>query len=76
MTDRTAAAPTLAVLTWAGRGHVYGVTWSRRGSVGAEPEAITVDVRDGRQTLYVAATDRGILSSEDQGRTFTARYSE
>ncbi len=85
-----AGAPTLVVLTWAGQGHLYGVTpdgtvqrsedggltWAERGTVGGEPEAITVDVRDGAQTLYVAATGRGILASEDQGRTFTARYSE
>ena len=35
-----------------------------------------VYVRDGRETLYVAASDRGILASTDQGRTFTTRYSE
>ena len=37
---------------------------------------MTVDVRDGRETLYVAASDRGIVASADQGRTFTTRYSE
>ncbi len=85
-----AGAPPLVVLTWAGQGQVYGVTpdgtvqrsedggvtWAERGTVGGEPEAITFDVRDGKQTLYVAATDRGILASDDQGRTFTTRYSE
>ncbi len=85
-----AGAPILVVLTWAGQGQLYGVTpegtvrrsedggvtWVERGSVGAEPEAITVDIRGGKQTLYVAAADRGILASDDQGRTFTTRYSE
>ncbi len=85
-----AGAPTLVVLTWADQRQLYGVTpdgtvqqsedggvtWGERGSVGGQPEAVTVDVRDGRQTLYVAATDRGILASDDQGRTFTTRYSE
>ena len=85
-----AGAPTLVVLTWAGPGQLYGVTpdgfvqrsedggvtWGERGSVGGAPEAVTVDVRDGKETLYVAATDRGILASDDQGRTFTPRYSE
>ncbi|MGI8537325.1 MAG: hypothetical protein ACR2K2_12740 [Mycobacteriales bacterium] len=49
---------------------------AERGTVGGEPEAVTVDVRDGKQTLYVAAADRGILASDDQGRTFTPRYTE
>ena len=85
-----AGAPTLVVLAWAEQGQLYGVTpdgtvqrsddggvtWAARGSVGGQPEAITVDVRDGRETLYVAASDRGILASADQGRTFTTRYSE
>lgn len=87
---QVAGAPTLVVLTWAGPGQLYGVTpdgtvqrsedggvtWGERGSVGGQPEAITVDVRDGQETLYVAASDRGILASADQGRTFTTRYSE
>ncbi len=85
-----AGAPALVVLAWAGQGQLYGVTpdgnvqrsedggttWGERGSVGGQPEAMTVDVRDGTETLYVAATDRGILASTDQGRTFTTRYSE
>lgn len=85
-----AGAPTLVVLTWAGQGQLYGVTldgtvqrsedggvtWGARGTVGAEPEAVTVDVRGGKETLYVAARDHGILASDDQGRTFTSRYSE
>ncbi len=83
-------ASSLIVLTWASQGQLYGVTpdgtvqrsedggitWGTRGNVGEEPEAVTVDVRDGKETLYVAAIDRGILASNDQGRTFTLRYSE
>ncbi len=83
-------APLLVVLSWAPQGHVYGVTpdgavrrsadggasWSERGRVGGEPEAMTVDVRDGVEMLYVAASERGILASADEGRTFTTRYAE
>ena len=86
---RAEAAPVLVVLAWAEQGQVYGVapdgtvqrsenggtTWEARGSVGGQPEAITVDVRDGQERLYVAAAERGILVSADQGRTFTTRYS-
>ena len=85
-----AGSPTLVVLAWSENGALYGVTpdgtvqrsedggttWGERGSVGGQPEAMTVDVRDGNETLYVAASDRGIVASADQGRTFTTRYSE
>ncbi len=84
------AAPMLVVLARAEQGQLYGVTpdgtvqrsedggttWQARGTAGGQPEAITVDVRDGEERLYVAAADRGILVSTDQGRTFTTRYSE
>ena len=87
---RVPGAPTLVVLAWTEEGVLYGVTpdgtvqrsedggttWGERGSVGGQPEAMTVDVRDGEETVYVAATDRGIVASADQGRTFTTRYSE
>ena len=87
---QVADAPTLVVLAWAGQGQLYGVTpdgtvqrsedggttWTERGAVGGRPEAITIDVRAGKETLYVAADDRGILASADQGRTFTTRYAE
>lgn len=87
---KVTTAPALVVLTWAEQGQLYGVTpegavqrsedggdtWAERGSVGGQPEAITVDVLDGRETLYVAATGQGIVASADQGRTFTTRYSE
>lgn len=83
-------APTLVFLTWAQQGQLYGVTpdgivqrsadggatWVERGSIGGQPEAILVDVRDGQERLYVAAAERGIVVSTDQGRTFTTRYSE
>ena len=85
-----AGAPTLVVLTWAAQGQLYGVTpdgtvqrsedggvtWDVRGTVGGAPEAITVDVRGGKETLYIAARERGILASSDRGRTFITRYSE
>lgn len=83
-------APTLGVLAWRQQDSLYGVgpdgtvhrstdsgaTWARRGSVAEQPEAVTVDVRDGKETLYVAAGDRGILASTDGGTTFTTRYDE
>lgn len=82
--------PVLLVLTWADDGSLYGlgadgtvqhsadngITWTRRGDVGGEPEAITVDVRNGRESLYLAVNGRGILSSSDGGRTFTTRYTD
>lgn len=85
-----AGAPLLVVLTWAPPGQLYGVmpdgtvqrsadggvTWGARGSVAEQPEAITVDVREGNEVLYVAAARRGILASTDGGRTFTTRYAE
>ena len=83
-------APALVYLTWGLQGQLYGVTpdgtvqrstdggttWTTQGGIGGEPEAIAVDVRDGRETLYVAATERGVLASSDGGRTYTTRYSE
>lgn len=85
-----ASAPAIAVLAWAPTGRAYGVdpegrvhessdggtTWAARGTVGQQPEALTVDVRDGKDVLYVAASDRGIVTSTDGGRTFTTRYKE
>lgn len=84
------AAPAFAVLAWPQPGLLYGVTpdgtvqrstdggqaWTVRGRVGGEPEAITVDSRDGAPTLYVAVAGRGILTSTDGGTTFTTRYAE
>ena len=85
-----AGAPLMVVLTWAPQGQLYGVTpdgtvqrsadggatWGARGNVAEQPEAITVDVRDGSEVLYVAAARRGILASRDGGRSFTTRYAE
>lgn len=85
-----AEAPVLAVLAWAQQDSLYGLgpdgtvhhstdggtTWARRGTVGAQPEAVTVDARDGKETLYVAAGDRGILASSDGGTSFATRYQE
>jgi hypothetical protein len=83
-------APTLAVLAWGTADALYGVspsgtvhvsddggtTWSARDDVGGPPEAVTVDDGDGEPVLYVAVADRGILQSDDGGRTFTTRYAE
>lgn len=83
-------APALAALAWPQTQSLYGVSadgtvqhssdggasWTVRGRVNGEPEALTVDVRDGAQTLYVAVAGRGILASTDGGRSFTTRYAE
>lgn len=84
-----AKAPALVVLAWQ-PGSLYGVapdgsvlhsrdggvTWTARGRVGGAPEAMAVDLRDGIETVYVAAADRGILASTDGGRSFTTRYAD
>ncbi len=83
-------APTLAVLAWTEQASLFGIapdgavqhsadgghTWTARGNAGGQPEAVTVDTRDGDSTLYVAVSDRGILASSDGGTTFTTRYAE
>ena len=83
-------APLLVVLAWAREGQLSGVTpdgtvqrsedggatWTARGSVGGSPEALTVDVRDGRESLYAAVSGGGIVVSTDEGRTFTTRYAD
>lgn len=80
----------LVVLAWEQQDALYGVapggavyhsadggtSWQRRGTVAGDPEALTLDVRDGKQVLYVAATGRGILTSVDGGMSFTTRYQE
>ena len=85
-----AGAPLLVVLTWGPENRLYGVTpdgtvhlsadggatWTARGSVGGQPEAITLDLRNGQEVLYVAASEVGILSSTDGARTFSKRYAE
>lgn len=83
-------APVLAVLAWARQDALYGVgpdgtvhhsadggaSWDRRSTVGGQPEAVSVDAREGKETLYVAAGERGIVASSDGGTSFTTRYQE
>lgn len=83
-------APALTVLAWGGRDSLYGVTatgtvhhspdggatWSQRGTVEGEPEALTVSVDTQLERVYVAVAERGILSSDDGGASFTVRYAE
>ncbi len=46
------------------------------GSVGGEPEALTVDASGGRTSVYVAVAGKGIVASRDGGETFAVRYAE
>jgi hypothetical protein len=81
-------APQLAVLDWSDElvgvtkgGTIQasldrGATWTRRGEIGGEPQAMTLGGSDGRRQLFVAVTGRGILQSDDGGRTFQVRYSD
>lgn len=83
-------APGLAVLAWASPQALYGVgpdgtvhhsadggaTWTRRGGVGGEPEALHVDSLNGSETLYIAVAELGIVQSSDDGVTFTPRYTQ
>lgn len=82
-------APVLVVLGWSQDASLFGVapdgtvhssadggaSWGEGGSVQMAPEALTVDAREGREVLYVAG-ERGILASQDGGRTFSTRYAE
>ena len=52
------------------------VAWTARGNAGGQPEAVTIDTRQGTSTLFVAVSDRGIVASTDDGRTFATRYAE
>lgn len=74
-------APLLALLAWAGRtvyaaapsGDLYtssdgGASWTRTGSVGGQPGAITAD---GERVVVLAGAT--IVESIDGGATFTAR---
>jgi hypothetical protein len=79
-------APDLAVLTWDdelvavsqdGRVHAsgdQGRTWSARGRVGGEPEAMTAAAADTGRSLFVAVAEHGIVESRDGGRTFRLFY--
>lgn len=84
-------APPLAVLAWtegaglfgaAGDGTVHrsddgGRTWQQTGSVGGEPEALTVDVPAGAAArVHVAVAGTGIVVSRDGGTTFAVGYAE
>ena len=84
------AAPPLAVVAWQTAAGLFGVavdgrvhrsgdggrTWTRRGSVGGAPEALTVDTVGGEVRVHVAVVDRGIVVSTDGGRRFASRYAE
>ena len=88
--QRLTAAPSLVVLAWQQARQLYGVTpdgkvqmssdgglsWTARGRVGGEPEAMTVEAHPGEESLYIAVAGRGILASTNGGRTFTTRYSD
>ncbi len=85
-----AGAPPLAVLAWPAGAGLFGVavdgtvhtssdggtSWTRGGTVGGEPEALTVDARDGLVAVYAAVAGRGLVASADGGRTFAVRYAE
>ena len=83
-------APLIAVLAWVEPAALLGITpdgtvqhspdsgrtWTARGNAGGQPEAVTIDTRQGTSTLFVAVSDRGIVASTDDGRTFATRYAE
>jgi hypothetical protein len=83
-------APQLAVLGWNDANEVLGVdqggavhasadggaTWSRRGEVGGEPEAMTLADVAGQPVLFVAVSEGRIVQSADGGRSFEVRYSD
>lgn len=85
-----AGAPRLVVISWDSSAELFGVgpqgdvhrsgdggsTWAATGSVGGEPEALTVEAGDGGAAVYVAVDGKGILASRDGGRTFAVRYAE
>lgn len=82
-------APAVAVLTWTGTS-LYGVTadgvvhhsadggttWTARGTVDGEPEALAADDRDGEERIYVAVSPGTVLVSRDGGASFTVRYTD
>lgn len=59
------AAPNGALLT----SDSAATTWSRRGQLGGQPEALHAD----SDTLYAAVAGRGVLQSGDRGGTWTVR---
>ncbi|MGH3912701.1 MAG: F510_1955 family glycosylhydrolase, partial [Pseudonocardiaceae bacterium] len=82
---RVTSAPTLQLVDWSienlivgvgptgivGVSSDHGATWSRMGTVEGVPAALATN---GPDEVYVA-TDRGIHSSTDGGRTFTLSHS-
>lgn len=88
--EEVPGAPAISVLAWGEPGALFGVapdgtvqrsgdgglTWMARGRVDGEPEALAIDARDGRRTLYVAVSGGAILASRDDGATFFTRYAE
>jgi photosystem II stability/assembly factor-like uncharacterized protein len=76
--------PALAVLAWKRPDNLVGLdtggalyasadggrSWTKRGSLGGSPEAITTD----KNSLYAAVAHKGIFASIDGGRTWTLRY--
>ena len=83
-----AGAPNLTLITWhdelmgvTADGAVLvsgdaGRTWSVRGDVGGEPEAMTVATVGGERRVFVAVAERGIVESSDGGSTFRLTYSD
>lgn len=76
---RAGSAPVMLHLAWPAPATLWGVTpdgtvylsadggstWQRRGTVGAQPHAVTASL-----TTVTVATESGISSSRDDGRTF------
>ncbi len=83
-----AGAPALVVVAWPGADALYGVApdgtvyrsadagaiWSRRGTAGGEPAALSVDRMGNTDVVHVAVHDVGVVASRDGGTTFTTRY--
>lgn len=79
-------APGLLLVSWTADGSIVGaepdgtvhvssddgVTWQRRGSLDAPPEALDAQTKD---EIYAAAGG-AVLSSTDGGRTFTVRHKD
>ncbi|MGX5655165.1 F510_1955 family glycosylhydrolase [Geodermatophilus nigrescens] len=80
-------SPSLTVTAWPTTGSLYGVTpdgtvlhsaeagatWQPRGQVAGEVEALSVQVVDGTEVVYVGLAGGGILVSGDGASTFAVR---
>ena len=53
-----------------------GETWSVRGDVGREPEAIAVATLGDERRVFIAVAARGIVESSDGGQMFRLTYSD